>query len=173
MSRQSFVAIDVGANDADRIGSEVLDDLIDRGVVLPDVSTDFHGYPPGEHATAAVLEPEELNESSRMSISTTRSVFDTGENAIELSCATCGHLFAPAGRSYIDCIDRWWQGEADIQFTCPCCGASRALCEWDGPSAFGIGCLGFEFCDWPLLNPWVGFLIAERVGRVRFVLARA
>jgi len=160
---QIIVDIEVGAEDAERLGSAVFDWLVGNGVVEREGTDSVLGglgHRPGRSYRNA-LEPGENDtgfltlRTNGLEIRTGRTVFDAGGNyPLELDCDACQYQVRSKSESsaFLDRAVSWDKGDDRVTFACPRCGQARPLREWRGQFQWGFGYLGLEFWNWPPLS---------------------
>jgi hypothetical protein len=101
--------------------------------------------------------------------SSDETVFDGGENAIELSCPRCGATFAP-GSEWPEAVSAWAEGDNEAGYACLSCAFEQPVRKWTGPWPWAVGQLGLEFWNWPPLKPkFIDRLSSLVPGRLRLV----
>lgn len=180
-SSQTIVGVDVSEAAAAGLGARIVERLVARGIVetaLTDCVMTGVGRGPGPRAGDAVEGSTEAAARIRdlrtngMRLAVGRQVFDTGGNGLEVRCEACGEAFEP-GDGYAAAAGAWFEGDDGAAYTCDRCGVGRLVREWDGDWAWALGCLGFEFWNWPSLRgEFVGEVAAMMGGRVRLVRSR-
>jgi hypothetical protein len=177
---QVIVAIDVPSGEAGARAERAVDWLVRSAIVERELSDCALGVP--GHAPASGFEDACVTEAhddtsstprlrtNGMAVHVGRTVFDTGDNGVELLCEHCAHRFEPDVESWQDAVGAWWQGDDDATYRCPSCAFEQRLAEWDGPWAWAFGQLGFAFWNWPQIRPeFVEALAAAVDSRVRVV----
>ena len=86
-----------------------------------------------------------------LAIITTRTVFHSGQGGFDLVCSAC---LARSEHSdeWGKAIGEWSQHKGTGQLSCPHCGISRSITEWQHEPAWAFAFLGFEFWSWPPLR---------------------
>jgi predicted RNA-binding Zn-ribbon protein involved in translation (DUF1610 family) len=130
------------------------------------------GDPPGQNLDAAV---EGATDTTRclwtngLAIVVGRTIFDGGQNGIELRCPRCGVTFEPEG-DWVNAVDAWVNGDDAASYACPSCRWEQPLREWTGPWPWGFGHLGLEFWNWPpLKSEFIDQMSSLMPGRLRLV----
>lgn len=177
-SAQIIVDIDVTPGDAEDLARKVINHLIARKIIAPELSecaADGEGHTPGPSASEVVTmtDKERKNafsyDPNGVSAIVGRIVHHTIENGVELTCPACAATIEPGDR-YQDAVDSWDQGEDAVPYACEKCRHVAPVQEWDGPYVLGLGHLGVQFDNWPPLKPEFIKEIAALLGhRVRFV----
>lgn len=176
-SAQILVAIDCPADEAAEHGEAVLEWLVEHGIVQRALSDcvlggDGRGYAPGPEMSRAVDGDADLTRqlwTNGLAIVLGRTIFDGGENEIELRCPRCGTTFEPRD-GWSKAVDSWAAGDDEARYSCPSCGFEQPLREWDGPWAWVFAHLGLEFWNWPpLKREFVDQLSSLLPGRLRLV----
>lgn len=176
-SAQILVAIDCPEYEAVKAGDAARDSLVEHGIVERELTDcvlggDGRGHPPGPNVEVAVEgEADATRElwTNGLAVVVGRTVFDGGQNAIELLCPRCGATFEP-GSEWLEAVDAWAAGDDDARYACPPCGLEQPLREWDGPWPWGFGYLGLEFWNWPpLKREFIDQLSSLVPGRLRLV----
>jgi DNA-directed RNA polymerase subunit RPC12/RpoP len=136
---QTIVDVDATAGEARRLGESLRRWLLDEGIVSADTCPGPEGvaFLPGPRFTRAVGLGYATSEGiDGVTIETGRRVFDSGENGVELTCASCGTTFAVEFQddaAWTEAVEAWDAGADDARFACPSCGTRRRLVEWRGP----------------------------------------
>jgi len=179
-SAQILVAIDCPADAAARYAEAVLEWLVERRVVGRErtdcvLGGDGRGHPPGPNLRAAVDGDADDADVTRglwtngLAIVVRRTIFDGGENPIELRCPRCEATFEPRDDWY-EAVDSWAAGNDAACYSCPSCGLEQPLREWTGAWPWGFAHLGLEFWNWPPLKPGFVDQVSSLVnGRLRLV----
>ncbi|WP_346534278.1 hypothetical protein [Micromonospora sp. DPT] len=141
---ETIADVDATAEEADRLGAEVLSWLVEQGIVMAGVNG--------------------------LNVVTGRAAFySTGVDRVV--CPHCQSAIVDQDDeerwpSFSESIDSWCAGGSGVE-SCPHCGKSTGLNEWHWSPPWGFGYLGFEFWNWPPLDPGfiadVGNLLGHRV----------
>jgi hypothetical protein len=133
---------------------EILEWLIANDIVEP-VPSDCvlgseSGYAVSKGASLVVTEPDYLRlgpgQVNGLSVSTERTVFNTGQNGLEeLICPNCKNDIS---QEDWDFLDPWASGETD-DLACPSCGKPNEIHDYTFKPEWGFSNLGFEFWNWP------------------------
>jgi ribosomal protein S27AE len=164
--------VEATAEEADRLAADMLAWLVERGIVMAE-QTDCVlgglGYAPGPNYTAAVTEPDanlHRLQTNGLNVVTGQTVFYS-MGVDRIICPRCGAVVVDQDDElswprFSASIDDWYAGGSGIQ-TCERCGEAAGLNDWHWSPPWGFGYLGFEFWNWPRLNP---DFIAEVSGRL-------
>lgn len=171
---QTLVAIGLSMRSAKAKVAPLRKHLVEAGIVnakadCPTLSGDL-GHAPGPNVKAAlapckpaVLKAFLTTGPIGVQFINERRVFDTGGNGVELACSKCERKLIDPDE-YMDAVGAWAEGDDDAAFACPRCGFKQPVTLWTGPFAFGLGCLGVEFSNWPILSAEFVASLAERLG---------
>lgn len=178
-NHQDIVAPDVPESQATDLAAKAVTWLQGQGIIAKNPSPcamdpDATAYAPGPRwQPAAEDHARFLNLAvNGVELVTSRTIFDTGGNGIELTCVSCSKAFEP-GDGYIQAIDAWAAGDDDAVYACDHCGHETRLVDWTGPYACGVGCLGLIFWNWPPLRPQFVLSLGQTLGaRVTVVRGR-
>ena len=108
-----------------------------------------------------------------MALEVERTVFDAGGNGLEIACPACRRKVLDAGPAWIAAVGAWADGKDDAKYACPKCKKKARLNDWDGPSPWAFGNLGFTFWNWPRLKDSFVADVGKALGhRVRVVRQR-
>lgn len=175
---QSIVDEKATEAEAQELGNRVIEWLMAEGIVQPSESESILGsgqvYDPGSSLKLALdmsvpgIE-ERVDHLSSMiqfwlEVVTERTVFHPGQSELCLVCDRCGKRLTDddIDDSWSDALNEWYTSSGDGLMRCPACGETRPVTEWTYDPAWGFGCLGFTFWNWPVLSP----AFVEEVGRV-------
>jgi hypothetical protein len=182
------------AKEAPALANKVIEYLIERRIILPQV-TDCTlgkegGHPPGENVAEALAEGTMPDTDGKplSSAAIAQKLISWGCNGVEaVSGRTIFHNFG-AGLQAVRCplclgnqVDvklgepfaRWQRGDDLAPQQCQVCNESSPIVEWlfDPPWAFGH--LGFEFWNWPPLKRRFVQQICDILGhKVRMVAGK-
>jgi endogenous inhibitor of DNA gyrase (YacG/DUF329 family) len=171
---ETIADVEATAEEADRLGAEVLSWLVAEGVVLAeptDCVLGGPGHPPGPHYARATIEPCDFllrRDPNGLRVLTGRSVF----YSMGLDRVVCPHCQAAVlderndvfSSFFSPAIDEWYSAGGTGTRACPYCGKPVGLNEWDWSPPWGFGYLGFEFWNWPLLDPGFVAEVSHRLG---------
>jgi hypothetical protein len=168
---ETIADVDATPEEADRLGAEVLSWLVEQGIVLAqptDCILGDQGHRPGPNYAAATVEPwPDLHElaTNGFRVVTGQSVFYS-MGVDRVVCPHCAavvveddeswHNFAPV-------IDEWHAGGSGMR-ACQHCAEPTGVNDWYWSPPWGFGYLGFEFWNWPLLNPAFVATVSDRLG---------
>lgn len=176
-NHQDIVAPHLLEAEAQGLAAKAIAWLQDQGIIAKTASRcglgpDDEAYAPGPRWKSAAENHDVFLPLASNGVEAVieRTVFDTGGNGIELKCASCGETFEP-GDAYIAAIEAWWGGDDQIAYACDRCGHKARLADWTGPWAFGFGCFGLRFWNWPPLLPQFVEQVATVLGS-RVVVVR-
>jgi predicted RNA-binding Zn-ribbon protein involved in translation (DUF1610 family) len=179
MSDSSQIVVDVEVSDT---GAVPLADSIKRWLVaeeiveneLSDSVLDGAGYRPAVGSRAIVAGHNDGWSqllTNGLDIRIGRQVFETSGNSIELECTSCRAVFEP-DESWFEAVGRWYEGGDSVTFDCPSCGRHALLNDWEGPSRWAFGSLGFEFWNWPPLSKDFVRALSDKLGHRTVVVSR-
>lgn len=139
----------------DEKAKEILEWLISKDVVKPEITDctlgKSGGYAISNGARNIVKEPEYLPfdlVTNGLEIVTERTVFDTGENFVDIIiCPTCKTDISAEDWN----LRPWAESTAD-GMTCPSCGSQSELHNYTFDPAWGFSDLGFIFWNWTEFN---------------------
>lgn len=95
-----------------------------------------------------------------LSITTNRTVFDTGENGIEeIICPSCHKDISYEDWSFDD-----WYNEVSNNMRCPLCHTDMEINDFKFTPEWGFSNLGFTFWNWPLLKDDFLKELKQRIG---------
>ncbi|MFT3916838.1 MAG: hypothetical protein QM704_22975 [Anaeromyxobacteraceae bacterium] len=176
-SAVTFVPVNLGAAEAPERARAVLAWLVESGVVAAEPSAcalGGEGHPPGPCASDATGgEPPDALEVNGVELVLGRTVFDAGENGLELACGACDARFEP-DEAWYAAVGPWAEGDDGARFACPSCGKAAPLVDWTGPSPWAFGHLGVRFWNWPPLSKAFAEELSRRLGgRVAVVRTHA
>lgn len=161
------------AAEADRLAAEVLAWLVDRGIVRPERAgcvLGEGGHAPGPNWRVAVTEPGAgllgLG-TNGLEVITGRTVF----HSMDLDSIACPHCGSVAVRGavesewddFLPSIESWYAGGSGIR-TCDQCGQAVGLNDWRWTPDWAFGHLGFQFWNWPPLDPSFVAEVSHRLG---------
>lgn len=165
---QWIAAIDVRAEDADRVADHLLDWLWSQEVVVRELSpcllsrTEL-GYMPGSRFLRAVAEPDDHEPwAGGVELVHSKRVFHPMQGVLDpIRCPVCGQeveftaLETP--------MMSWWESN-DGPSECPHCGSTVGINDWLWASQFAFAYLGLEFWNWPALSPDFVDQVGQRTG---------
>ena len=171
--------LDATEADAPELGRRVVEALVARKVLLPELSPDAalgaDGYPPGP-AWAETVEASASGESPwGVEVRVGREVHSGGQIGIDaVTCPRCSvrrEFYGPPEEFGPTCTDdeglRWfddaaavWRGGGEAGLECRTCGAVAPVTEWQADGA-ALAYLGFVFWGWDELRADVPRWIAE------------
>lgn len=170
---ETIADVEATPEEAERLGAEVLSWLVEQGIVMAE-STDCilgnHGHRPGPNYTAATVEPSpDLHRlaTNGVRVVTRRTVFySIGPN--QVVCPQCGTAVVDdrdkdSWDEFSSVIDEWYDGGSGVR-ACKQCGTRVGINEWGWSPPWGFGYLGFEFWNWPMLNPGFVAAVSKRLG---------
>ena len=83
---------------------------------------------------------------------TKRSVFySVGLGPTILACSTCSRRFS-AGDSWSAAVENWYKENGPGLLSCPQCGASAPITDWQHDPPWAFGNFGVQFWNWPPLR---------------------
>ncbi|MER6594610.1 hypothetical protein ABT214_22720 [Micromonospora purpureochromogenes] len=162
---ETIADVEATAEEADRLGVEVLSWLVEQGIVMAE-QTDCilggTGYAPGpDYGIAVTQHYAHMHRQgvNGLNVVTGRAAF----YSMGVDRIVCPHCQSAAvdqddeehWPSFSESIDSWYAGGSGVE-SCPHCGKSAGLNEWHWSPPWGFGYLGFEFWNWPPLDP--GFI---------------
>jgi hypothetical protein len=182
--------LDATEGSAPALGRRVVDDLVARGVLLPELSPEAalgaDGYPPGP-AWAQTLERSVSGEPPwGVEVRVGREVHASGQGGVEsVTCPRCSAsraFYGPPEEFGPTCTDeeglRWfdtaaatWSAGRAAHLECRTCGLATPVDRWPAEGA-ALACLGFNFWGWDELRPAVLGWIAEATGGHRIANGR-
>ncbi|MFD6142817.1 hypothetical protein [Promicromonospora sp. NPDC060271] len=177
--------LDATEDDAPEVGRRVVEALVARGVILPELSPDAalggDGHPAGP-AWADTVEASASGESPwGVEVRVGRSVQDGGQFDVgSVTCPRCSatrEFFGPPEEFGPTCSDEeglgqfyaaaeaWSEGDADggADLECRSCGVATPVVEWRAGGA-ALTCLAFVFWGWDELRPEALRWVAEATG---------
>jgi hypothetical protein len=179
--------LDATEADAPDVGRRVVEALVARGVLLPELSPEAalgaDGYPAGP-AWADTVETSMSGEPPwGVEVRVGRGVQDGGQMDVEsVTCPRCSatrSFYGPPEEFGPTCTDeeglRWfydaaatWGAGGDADLECRACGAASPVTEWRAEGA-ALACLGVVFWGWDELRPEALRWVAEATGGHRIV----
>ncbi|PUB26077.1 hypothetical protein C8K30_106165 [Promicromonospora sp. AC04] len=179
--------LDATEAEAPELGRRVVDALVARGVLLPELSSDAAlggvGHPPGPAWADTVARSVSGEAPWGMQVGVGREVYDGGQGAVAaVTCPGCfvrRSFFGPPEEFGPTCSDedglRWfydaaatWRSDGVADLECRTCGAAAPVTRWTADAA-ALACLGFTFWGWDELLPEVTEWIAAATGGHRIV----
>ena len=174
--------LDVTEADAPEVGRRVVEALVARGVLLPELSPDAalgaDGYPAGP-AWVDTVETSASGESPwGVEVRVGREVQDGGQMGVEsVTCPRCSAtrgFYGPPEEFGPTCTDeeglRWfydaaatWSAGGDAALECRACGAATPVDEWQAEGV-ALACLSLVFWGWDELRPEALRWVAEATG---------
>jgi hypothetical protein len=173
---QTIVARDVSADDAPALAERIRNWLLERGIILSTPSDSVSGEPgyrPGPAYAETLEDPTDVSSRGRAGFQIQvghRLVFQAVGG--EVTCQSCKaqvDLIAH-GERWVEAVDAWYAGDDAAAFTCPACGSSELLTEWNGPRPWGFGSLGLAFWNWTLLSDRFVREVTEKLGHRTLVV---
>lgn len=179
--------LDATEADAPELGRRVVDALVARGVLLPELSPDAAlggvGHPAGPAWAQTVGRSVSGERPWGVEVRVGREVHAGGNAGVEsVTCPLCSTVrtfYGPPEEFGPTCTDedglRWfddaaagWSAGDEADLECGTCGGAAPVTEWSAEGA-ALACLGFNFWSWDELRPEVFGWIAEATGGHRIV----
>ncbi|MGS2619621.1 hypothetical protein ACVCAH_34820 [Micromonospora sp. LZ34] len=170
---ETIADIEATQEEADQLGAEVLSWLVGQGIVMSeqtDCVLDGQGHRPGPNYAAATAEPwaglHELDPNG-LRVVTRRTVFYSMGD-LQVVCPRCGAVVVAdqdegSWSGFSPVIDEWYVGAAGVR-ACKHCGEPVGINDWEWSPHWGFGYLGFEFWNWPMLDPGFVAAVSNQLG---------
>jgi hypothetical protein len=170
---ETVADVEATPEEAARLGAEVLSWLVKQGIVMAE-ETDCvlgnRGHQPGPNYVAATAElwaDMHRLATNGFRVVTGRTVF----YSMGVDQVVCPHCEAVAvddqdkgsWSDFSPVIDEWYAGGAGVR-PCKHCGQPVGINDWEWSPPWGFGYLGFEFWNWPMLDPSFVAAISNRLG---------
>lgn len=170
---ETIADIEATPEEADRLGAEVLSWLVEQRIVMAEQTDCVLGsraHRPGPNYALATVEPDEVLHrlaTNGFRVVTGQSVFYS-MGVDRVVCPRCGaavvdHQDEESWDNFSPIIDEWYGGGSGV-YACKSCGQSVGINEWGWSPPWGFGCLGFEFWNWPMLDPGFVAAVSNRLG---------
>jgi hypothetical protein len=178
---QSIVDIEAKGREVERLARRVCEYLAGRNIVAASkrdcVLSAAAGYPPGKKYAEACTRPAARGfarlVTNGVAVEVKRTVFDAGENGLEVACPACRAKVLEADEAWSLAVGAWWEGNDGAAYACRKCRKTAALNAYDGRFPWAFGSLGFTFWNWPPLSDAFVAEVAKVLGhRVRVVRCR-
>ena len=170
---ETIADVEANPEDADHLGAEVLSWLVEQGIVVAEPTECIlgnHGHRPGPNYAAATVEPwDDLHElaTNGFRVVTGQSVFYS-MGVDQVVCPHCKAVVVDgqdqdSWSDFSPVIDEWYLGGTGVR-ACRHCGKPVGINEWGWSPPWGFGYLGFEFWNWPMLDPGFVAAVSNRLG---------
>ena len=172
---QIIVDRDSTEEEAVSVGEDIVKWLIADGIIDADMSEcllgEDLGYPPGPDYRIATGDGDDhwlTLMTNGMEVITGRTVF-WGWGDFVLVCDKCATRFEP-DEDWGDRVSEWYDRQGPGLISCPQCGHAQSVADWEFDPPWGFGNLGFQFWNWPPLEPSFIDAVTKKLGhRVVFV----
>ncbi|MFC0006501.1 hypothetical protein [Micromonospora siamensis] len=170
---ETIADIEATPEEADQLGAEVLSWLVEQGIVAAEPTLCIlgdHGHRPGPDYAAATVEPcDDLPglATNGFRVVTGQSVFYS-MGVDQVVCPRCEAVVVDdqdrdSWSDFSPVVDEWCMGGTGVR-ACGHCGEPVGINEWRWSPPWGFGYLGFEFWNWPMLDPGFVAAVSNRLG---------
>jgi hypothetical protein len=162
-----LVDVEATADEAEQLSCAVLDRFRDVGLIAGTLTRECalggEGYPPGPAIPDLyALEGDEgpfwqlITSGVEPRVGRDFNEWALGPVCEGFTCSTCRAEIEPfsdeMGDSVAKAVAAWIDQTGSILVTCPRCGSTRPITEWECKPPLGFGNLAFRFWNWPPLD---------------------